>query len=106
MGDIQQGFDVPGEYNLAYYVKNTDGIISSPIVESVIQYLCGDANNDSKVNITDALAVARQVAGLPPPPSINTIAADTDKNGQITIADALNIAQRAVGLILSGNCLN
>jgi hypothetical protein len=61
--------------------------------------LCGDADGNGVVNIVDALAVARKVAGLPPPPTVNTLLADVDKNGTISIVDALHIARYAVGLV-------
>jgi hypothetical protein len=61
--------------------------------------LCGDANGDVMVNIIDALAVARKVAGLPPPPTIETTWADVDKSGTISIVDALHIARYSVGLV-------
>jgi len=61
--------------------------------------ICGDANGDVTVNIIDALAVARKVAGLPPPPTIETTWADVDKNGTISIVDALHVARYAVGLV-------
>jgi hypothetical protein len=61
--------------------------------------LCGDADGNVSVNIVDALAVARKVAGLPPPPTVNTLLADVDKSGTISIVDALHIARYAVGLV-------
>jgi len=62
--------------------------------------LCGDANGDKAVNIIDALAVARKVVGLPPPPTIELQCADVDKNGIASIADAMHIARYSVGLQL------
>lgn len=72
---------------------------------STAPFLCGDADGNSVVNIVDALAVARKVVNLPPPPAVTEMA-DVDSNGQIAVADALNIAKFAIGLTVSNTCLN
>lgn len=68
--------------------------------------LCGDSDTNNRVNIVDALAIARYVVNLPPPPAINMYAADVDRDGQVTITDALLIAKRSVGLAITGTCWN
>jgi hypothetical protein len=60
---------------------------------------CGDVNNDSVVNIVDALAIARYLVNLPPPPAIDVTLADVDKNGTVSIMDAMHIARYSVGLV-------
>jgi hypothetical protein len=72
--------------------------------------ICGDADGNSQVNIIDALSIARKVAGLPPPPTINTMLGDVDRNGTgtntapvnpgsaVKIVDALHIARHSVAL--------
>lgn len=67
--------------------------------------LCGDANDDGAVNIIDALAVARYVAELPPPPAVNTANADVDGNGSVDIVDALLMARYVAELAVPGTCL-
>jgi hypothetical protein len=55
-------------------------------------------NNDSSINIVDALLVAQYYVGLNPE-NFLTSKADTNCNGTIDIVDALLIAQYYVGLI-------
>ncbi len=58
----------------------------------------GNVNNDSSVDIVDALLIAQYYVGLNPPSFINTYA-DVNASGSIDIVDALLIAQYYVGLI-------
>lgn len=62
--------------------------------------ICGDADGNNVVNIVDALAVARNVVGLPPPPLVDVVLADVNENGNVDINDALFIARYEVGLLL------
>jgi hypothetical protein len=68
-------------------------------------YKCGDADGNGSVNIVDALAIARQVVDLPPPPTVNAQAADVNGDGIVGIADAMFIARNSVGLLVVGTCL-
>jgi hypothetical protein len=58
----------------------------------------GDVNNDSAINIIDALLVAQYYVGLNPA-TFYPDAADTNCDGSINIVDALLIAQYYVGLV-------
>ncbi|MBN2737356.1 MAG: dockerin type I repeat-containing protein, partial [Spirochaetales bacterium] len=60
----------------------------------------GDANQDGKVSIIDALAVAQHYVGITKIP-INRDLADVNSDGAITIVDALMIARYYVDLITS-----
>ena len=62
----------------------------------------GDVNNDSSVDIVDALLVAQFYVGLNPA-NFDQSKADTDCDGSVDIVDALLIAQYYVGLI-TGFC--
>lgn len=60
---------------------------------------CGDADGTGIVNIVDALAIARKLVGLPPPPSTNTILADVDGSGSVSVNDMLHIIRYCIGLV-------
>lgn len=61
-----------------------------------VSLLCGDVNDDGRVDILDALMLAQAYVGAVI--YINKGAADVDGNGIISIIDALIIAQYYVGL--------
>lgn len=58
----------------------------------------GDANNDSQVDIIDALLVAQYYVGMNPANFFVTVC-DVNDDGSVDIVDALLIAQYYVGLI-------
>jgi serpin B len=58
----------------------------------------GDVNNDTDINIVDALLIAQYYVGLDLN-NFNQEKADVDADGSITIVDALLVAQYYVGLI-------
>jgi hypothetical protein len=60
--------------------------------------MLGDVNADSRIDIVDALLVARYYVGLNPA-NFDPTRADVNGNGSIDIVDALRIAQFYVGLI-------
>jgi len=57
----------------------------------------GDVNNNTNIDIIDALLVAQYYVGLNPDGFITAVA-DVTKDGSINIIDALRIAQCYVGL--------
>jgi hypothetical protein len=61
--------------------------------------ICGDATGDFAVNIIDALAVARKIIGLLPPPTVDVVYADVTQDGNVSIVDALHVARYSVGLV-------
>jgi len=66
--------------------------------------LCGDTDGNAQVNIIDALAVARHVIDLPPPPTVNEDWADVNRDMLVNIVDAMHIARHSVGLLVVGTC--
>ncbi len=58
----------------------------------------GDVNGDGKVNIFDASAIQKHLAGIADPNFISD-AADTDKNGKINIFDASRIQKFLAGIV-------
>jgi len=64
----------------------------------------GDVNNDSTINIVDALIVAQEYVGLDPPALTHPENADVNCDSVINIIDALIISQYYVGLITVFPC--
>lgn len=64
----------------------------------VMAQMLGDVNDDSTVNVIDALRTAQHCVGVSPF-SFEPSQADVDGNGVINIVDVLLIAQHSVGLI-------
>jgi hypothetical protein len=69
-------------------------MLISPLAHAAL----GDVNNDSSVNIVDALLDAQYYVGLNPA-NFNAANADVNASGSVDIVDALLIAQYYVGLI-------
>lgn len=67
---------------------------------------CGDADGNDMVNIVDALAIARNLIGLPPPPTVNSLLGDVNKSGNLNITDAMFIARYSVGLLIPPEMCN
>ena len=67
-----------------------------------MSFMRGDANNDGRVNIVDAMFIAQYLAGNRPASQLNLLNAASVKHDQnsdkINIADAMFIAQYLVGL--------
>ena len=62
-------------------------------------YLMGDANLDGSVNVADAAAILRHLAGLTQLYLRGEAVADVDGDGQITTADAAMILRYLAGLV-------
>jgi hypothetical protein len=86
---------------LATLDGDTIGLGARGATVAVSPGLCGDADGNNAVNIVDALAIARKLVGLPPPPTIDEVLADVNVNKDgVSIADALQIARYSIGLLL------
>ncbi|MCI8610241.1 MAG: hypothetical protein HFE73_11400 [Firmicutes bacterium] len=69
----------------------TDGVVT------VVDFIYGDVNDSSDVNINDADLVAKYVAGWAAYQNINLDAADVDLNGKVTLRDAAIISRHVAG---------
>ncbi|MBN1366053.1 MAG: alpha/beta hydrolase fold domain-containing protein [Syntrophaceae bacterium] len=67
--------------------------------------IMGDVNEDSEVDIVDALLIAQAYVGLNPTIEYHPCA-DVNCSGSVDIVDALLIAQKYVGLISEFSCQN
>ena len=58
--------------------------------------VCGDANGDGAVGVTDGVLVLRTAAGLTSPCMLATC--DVDASGAVSVSDGVNVLRRAAGL--------
>ncbi|MEM2261727.1 MAG: CARDB domain-containing protein, partial [Ignisphaera sp.] len=89
--------------NLTLVSAYTGKEYRSKIVFTPLTFIRGDANNDGKVNIADAMFIAQYLAGNRPASDLNLLNAASvkhdDENGdKVSIADAMFIAQYLAGL--------
>lgn len=77
-------------------VTNSTNSTSSP--EPVINGLSGDADCDSKVNVKDATAIQKHIAGLSTLSENGVIFADVDTNTNVNIKDATAIQKWIAGI--------
>ena len=71
-------------------VSNDDANYTSTLTIPVLEeypLITGDVNRDGYIDIIDATAIQRHLAGLELIPAKNLAAADTDGDGEITVAD-------------------
>ncbi|MEG2074155.1 MAG: FN3 associated domain-containing protein, partial [Angelakisella sp.] len=81
-----------------YEEKALDGIGVQVLNDS--GKLMGDANGDKRVNLADAVRIARYIVALSDIPEARRFAADVNRDNQITIADAICIARHVAGIEL------
>lgn len=63
--------------------------------------VCGDANGDGQVSVSDGVQALRAAAGLP---SVCDDDCDVDGNGSISVTDGVNILRKAAGLAIVEAC--
>lgn len=98
---------IPGNTSVPLVTKrletlygDTIGLGASGATVTISPGICGDSDGNTAVNIVDALSVARNVVGLPSPPTVDSVLADVNENDDVDINDALFIARFSVGLLL------
>lgn len=80
-------------YTAEFTAWRSDGGLSNPFSISFIQYVCGDATNDGKVNIADVSALINLIFnGVPIDNPIER--GDADGNGSVNIADITYLVER------------
>ena len=65
--------------------------------------VCGDANGDGRVSVSDGVQTLRAAAGLS---SRCDDKCDLDGNGKITVSDGVNVLRKAAGLTAVEACPN
>jgi hypothetical protein len=78
------------------------GILVLPA--SAYDDVCADANDDSVVDIRDALMILRHSVELPSPCVTNLTACDVNGTGLIDVIDALDTLRQVVGYLFEMNC--
>jgi hypothetical protein len=66
--------------------------------------VCADADDNSLVDIRDALMILQHSVELPSPCVTNISACDVDGTGVVDINDALNTLRHVVGYVFEMNC--
>ena len=61
----------------------------------------GDVNKDGKVNVVDATAIQKNVAGIVTFDNLQKLSADVDADTKITVKDATTIQKHSAGIISS-----
>lgn len=64
--------------------------------------VCGDADGNGVVNVTDGVQTLRAAAGLPSPCTLARC--DVNGNGEISVTDGVQVLRGAAGLPLAGTC--
>lgn len=73
-------------------------VLSAPAANAQV---CGDANGDGRVSVSDGVQALRAAAGLP---SICDADCDVDGNGSVSVTDGVNILRKAAGLAIVEAC--
>ena len=96
---------IENEADNAQTIRQTKDFVANyrnSVVENIKNNL-GDVSGDGKINIVDALMVARLAVGLPVT-NCDSNTADVNCDGKVAILDALLIARKSVGLDVPSWC--
>ena len=66
--------------------------------------VCGDADNNGDVTVTDGVQTLRAAAGLPSTCDGNSNC-DVDGNGNVSVTDGVNVLRKAAGLTITEACV-
>ncbi len=64
-----------------------------------VEFLCGDANQDGELDISDVVLMNRCYVGVEELTKMQIQAADTDGDGKISLTDSMNVLRKLVHLI-------
>ncbi|MDE5884646.1 MAG: leucine-rich repeat protein [Oscillospiraceae bacterium] len=64
-----------------------------------VKFLCGDANQDGELDISDVVLMNRCYVGVEELTKMQIQAADTDGDGKISLTDSMNVLRKLVHLI-------
>jgi hypothetical protein len=76
------------------------GVVAGDVT-TVAAQVCGDADEDGTVTVTDGVQALRAAAALS---STCGSACDVDGNGSITVTDGVNVLRKAAGLAIVESC--
>lgn len=77
---------------LNYDLEAVDFAVSNGVIE-VIDYICGDVNDDGKVNSMDRIHLARHLSDWDGFENINEKAADINEDGKVNSMDRIYLAR-------------
>jgi hypothetical protein len=66
--------------------------------------VCGDADGNSRVNVTDGVQVLRSAVGLSSSCAANPALCDVDGSGTTTVSDGVNVLRKSAGLAIADAC--
>lgn len=66
--------------------------------------VCGDADGNGSVNVTDGVQVLRAAAGLTSTCTQNANNCNVDGTGEISVTDGVNVLRKAASLTITENC--
>lgn len=80
-------------------------ILTCSVLASTAQaQVCGDADGNGQVTVTDGVNVLRAAAGLSSGCAARASLCDVDGNATVTVTDGVNVLRSAAGLSASLNC--
>jgi hypothetical protein len=80
------------------------GVWSIATATSASAQLCGDADGNGSVNVTDGVQVLRSAAGLDSTCTAQPNNCNVDGVGAITVTDGVNVLRKAASLPVTDNC--
>lgn len=80
------------------------GLLGFGTASGAFAQVCGDADGNGSVNVTDGVQVLRAAAGLTSTCTENANDCNIDGAGDVTVTDGVNVLRKAAGLSVTENC--